>query len=322
MLDGRPNHPPKICAGEQLELFARAPFSLRLKFDDALRIFVETYWSKLPSYHTTRKHLARLSEFFKDRFIDTISKADVEDYRRWLKSMNLSEPTINKGHMVLTRMFSKFFEYKDAGEVYGVDYRNITLPARNPGSMVPKVNERTFARKVVFSRPEIYHLIETAIQLGDMDMAQIIDALYLSRLRLSDFKRLTSESVEPKKRLLIGVQHKTITRKTPSGIPYTVVMSDPLYNLVTERLNRIPAGRPLFPFKNIQKRWEAVRKAARLGFACLSDLRRSAASYLLDHAVDPYTVAEGLGHTSLRMLPWYTPRFLKHQQEASDLLAG
>jgi integrase len=63
-----------------------------------------------------------------------------------------------------------------------------------------------------------------------------------------------------------------------------------------------------------------VRALAGLPCIQLRDLRPSSATLLLDNHVDAETVAESLGHTTLRMLPTYTPRSLAHQIAAQKVL--
>ena len=96
----------------QLELFSNEPFSLRLKIEDAMHIFWEKYWQFLPTAQTTKAHKKRILIFFRGRFIDNISKADVEDFRRWLiTTEKLDIQTANKAQMLLSRMFTKLMEY-------------------------------------------------------------------------------------------------------------------------------------------------------------------------------------------------------------------
>lgn len=305
---------------EQLELFQSGPFSMRLPFPEALRLFWETYWQYLPSSKTTKPHFVRLSAYFRAHYLDNVSRADVEGFRRSYRNQGLSETTTNKAHMILTRLYNKMREYREAGTVAGVDFSAVHLPLKNPGSQVRRVNERPFARKVAPGKDKVFRLVAFAKQFGYHDIAEIIDGLYMSRLRQSDFFRLKDGNVDLAHGLLQGVQHKTITTSHPSGVPYLVVMPLPLKELILKRLSDVKPGTPLFRRVNLQKRYDQVRKAAGLPYVTLQDLRRAAATHLLDSGVDPQTVAEGLGHTTLRNLPAYTPRTLKHHREASEKL--
>ena len=99
-----------------------------------------------------------------------------------------------------------------------------------------------------------------------------------------------------------------------------VVITPKIADILLPRLARVKPETPLFPFKNMQKRWKEVREKAGAMHIQLRDIRRTAATYLLDNGVDPRTVAEGLGHTSLDMLPTYTPRTMLHQKMAVEVL--
>jgi integrase len=309
---------------QQLELFKDGPFSVRLPFPEALRIFWEFYWGKLPSASVTKKHRDRLATYFRAFYLDTISKADIEAFRASYKAQGLSEPTANKAHMLVTRLYNKFWEWKEAGTFNGFDFSKVQIPPKdkNPGKLAKKVNERAFARKVVLTKEKINRLTAWAIQLGDNDLAEIIWGLYWFRLRQSDFFRLTSVNVDTNHWLLEGIQHKTLTTFHPSGVPFRVMMTGPGKELIERRLSEVKPGTPLFRRSNLQKRFTTIRRLAGLEYATLQDLRRSAATYLLDNGVDAQTVAEGLGHTTQRMLPTYTPRTLRHHREASELLTS
>ena len=159
------------------------------------------------------------------------------------------------------------------------------------------------------------------LRAAPVSWADIIDGLYMSRLRQSDFFNMTANNVDLDHGILQGVQKKTITTSNPSGVPYLVVMPQPLRDLIARRVLMTKPGTKLFRRMNLQKQYNLVRRAAGLQYVTLQDLRRAAATHLLDNGVDPQTVAEGLGHTTLRMLPSYTPRTLKHHREASEKLS-
>lgn len=297
---------------EQLELFADEPFSLRIRVDEAVRIFTVNYWCHLPSHAATKAHFRRILAFFHGHFLDTISKADVERFRRHLKEMGYSEPTINKSHMILSRIFRKFEEYREGGFLNGADFRRLILPEKNPAAQVPKVSEKRYARKTVITKDDIRKLIS----YSDENLAEIIKTLYWTMLRPSDLKRLTTANVDAKNMVLVGIQNKTITSRNPSGVPFRVAMTLEVAEIIKRRGGTVKPGTPLFHFGAVRFRWQRVRVLAGMPWVQLRDLRRSAATFLLDNGTDAQTVAEGLGHTTLRMLPSYTPRSEKHLKEA------
>ena len=305
---------------EQLGLFLDEPFSFRLSVPEALRLFWELYFQYLPSGRTCKPHQKRLAAFFRAFYLDNVSKVDVEGFRRWMRAQGYSEATTNKGHMVLARLYTKMAEFKEAGKVGGFDFSGVRLPEKNPAAQVKKVNERQFARRVSPTKEKVTRLVAFAKQYGYHDLAEIIEGLYFSRLRQSDFFRLTSNSVDLAHGILQGTQNKTITTSHPSGVPFLVVMPAPLVEIVTRRIQAVKPGTPLFRRYNLQKRFDQVRKVAGLAYVTLQDMRRAAATHLLDNGVDPQTVADSLGHTTLRNLPTYTPRTLRHYREASEKL--
>lgn len=301
---------------DQLELFDNEPFSLRLKFDEATKIFRDNYWKYLASDKTSSAHFRRLNMFFKHYYLDTISKADVERMRRWMHEMGYSEPTINKAHMILSRIYHKFEEYKEGKFVSGTDFSKLVLPKKNPAALVKKTNERKFARRV-FITPQQKKIL---CSYSDEDLAEIIDGLYWTELRISDFFRITHLNVDLQKRVIFGTQHKTITTSNPSGVPYKVHIPKAKLAMIERRVKNTKPGTPIFRKKNLGKRFLRVKIMSGMPEAQLRDLRGSAASYLLDHGVDPQTVSKTLGHTSLRMLPTYDKRPEENMAKATEIL--
>lgn len=299
----------------QLELFRDEPFCLRLKIENAVHIFWEHYWQFLPTAQTTKAHKRRILQYFSGRFVDTISKADIEDFRRWLTTdEGLDIQTANKAHMLLSRIFTKLTEYRDGKMAHGVDYSKLQIPDRNPCAMVKRPRARKRAQVATVQE------IQRIRYYADDDLTDIINMLLLTRLRPGDLKRLSSLDVDLQRKKIELVQHKTICNKNPSGIQIVIPISEKMADILIPRLARTKPGSPLFPFRNMQKRWESVREKAGAKHIQLRDLRRTAASFLLDSGEDPLTVAQGLGHVDLKMLPTYTPRTIQHQKQSLDKL--
>lgn len=302
---------------EQLELFTDSPFSLRLKFSEGVRIFNDNYWCHLPYGKISAAVLRILCDFFKDHYLDTPSKADVERLRRFLKEMGYAVSTINKVHMTGSRLYSKWFEYVEGKYLNGEDVSRVCLPAKNPFALVPRVSEKRFARTQAPTKEEVRRLVSYA----DDDLKDQILGLYWTTLRPSDFYRLTAANVNFKMMILEGIQNKTITTKNPSGNPYRIPFFLDFARILKGRIERTKPGTPLFLRTNLKKRFYLARNLAGLRWIEIGrDLRRAGATYLLDHGVDPYTVAALLGHSTLEMLPRYTPRTDKHLIEAAEKL--
>lgn len=317
---------------EQLELFPDAPFSLRLPIEDAIALFRRTYWDFLPKARTTGKCFERLHDFFRlrgIRYVDEVSKITVEDLRRHLSGLGLKQNTINTHHALVTRLFSVLYERRELGSWEGIDMRRIPLPKKNPGSQVRKVNEKQFERRVAWPKKTVYRIVQSALDLNDLLLAEITEMLYLTRLRPGDLWDMTDLNVDLSHMVIHGIQHKTITRRLPSGVPYLLAITPHMAAILRRRMEITPSGQHLFRDNSVslvawlgqvQKRFNLVRARAGLKRVQLRDFRPSSATLLADNLVDLQTVQESLGHTSPRNLPVYTRRTVGHQRRAQEIL--
>lgn len=233
-----------------------------------------------------------------------------------LKDMGYSEPSINKHHMILSRIFRKFEEYREGGFVGGQDFKRIRLPLKNPAALVRKVDERQFARRVFISPDQKKILCSYA----DEDLCEIIRGLYWTQLRPSDFFAITNANLDLQQRVIFGVQHKTITSNKPGGVPYKVPIPEQCMDAIIRRVRDTKPGTPIFRKTNMQKRWQVVRKLAGMPWLQIRDLRGSAASHLLNEGVNPKTVADSLGHTSLRLIGNYDKTAEERLKRAKEIL--
>lgn len=289
---------------QQLELFADTPFSLRLSIDEALRIFYDTYWCNVRCAATTKANIRRIRVFFKNYHLDSISKADIERYRRFHKDMGLKDSTINRDHMLLSRLFRKFEEYKEGGKVNGTDFSRICLPNKNPAALVPRVKEQQFARRVLITKEDKKKLCSYA----DEDLCEIIDVLYWSQLRPCDLFAITDKNVDLPRAMISGVQKKLIYSSNPSGHPYKVPIPPEKIEMFRRRIEQTKPGTPIFRQVNLRARWEHVRKLAGMPDAQLRDFRGAGTSFLLDNGFDVETVRKKGGWTTTAMIPRYDKR--------------
>jgi len=309
---------------EQLELFKQESFVLRLNIDEAVRMFYENYWRHTVFGMRNPTHLNRIKTFFHGRYIDEISKADIERFRRFYTQMGLSQSTINKSHMTISRMFAKLREFKDGKFINGVDFRHITVPIINPASLVPKVKEDQFARRVYMS-PEQKKLLCSLCP--DEDLYEILDSLYWTQLRPSDLFLITSENVDLKANTISGIQHKLITTNNPSGKPYKIAIPASRLEMIERRVKSAKPGSPIFSKVNMRSRWERLKKQAVTidpSFAKIQmrDFRGAGTTFLLDHGIDSETVRKRAGWGDYRMLSVYDKRQDERQKEASEKLAS
>lgn len=161
--------------------------------------------------------------------------------------------------------------------------------------------------------------------LADEDLFEIIDTLYWSMLRQGDLFAITNENVDLARLMITGIQHKTITTKNPSGLPYKVVIPADRLDVIKRRLEATKPGTFLFRRKNLQKRWYRVREMAarfdpELATAQLRDMRGGATSFLLDNGTDLETVRKKGGWASVEMIPRYDKRSEEPMREATEKL--
>lgn len=306
---------------EQMELFAQEPFSVRVKIDEAVLIFRRNYWDKLPYGKNSPNICDKICKFFRGHFLDTISKADVERMRQFYSQMGYSQSTINKIHMTLSRIYTKFEEYKEGRFVNGEDFSRIVLPSKNPASLVPRVREKP--------KPEIEITLKRKkilCGLADPDLYEIIDTLWWSMLRPGDLFRITDKNVNISYGTITGTQNKSITTNNPSGLSYMVSIPADRIEMIKRRIESAKPGTPIFRRVNIQKRWEKLRKIAtkfdpELGRAKMKEIRDGATSYLLDNNFDAETIRKKGGWSSYQMIPHYDKRGDRSMAHASESLA-
>lgn len=311
-------HVSSIAMPDQLELFFNEPFSMRLKIEDAMHIFWEHYWKFLPCASATKAHKRRILFFFRERFIETISKSDIEAFRKWCKEHEkLGPSTTNKAHMMLSRMFTKLAEYKLGSFAHGMDFRNLVITGKNPCALVPRVNEKQFARKTVCTLAEWRRFMYYA----NDDMTDILKMLVYTGLRPCDLKRMTSNNIDLQRKRIEGTQNKLITTNNPSGHPYLVPITPGIADILLPRLARVKPGTSLFPIPNWQKRIKDLRvRAGTLNIQIGRDFRRTKIAWLLDNGHDPFSVMEGAGLQSLECMPNYAARTIVHQINSVEKL--
>lgn len=317
---------------EQLELFTNAPFTLRLTIGEALRLFQEFYWNNLPKAKTTKQCFVRILEFCRLKqvnYVDEFSKTSMEDLRRWLGSIGLKANTVNTHHVIITRLYKKLEEWKEARTVNGVDFSRITLPVKNPGSQVPKIDEKQFARKVAWPKKVVYKFIDAAVRLNDLDLAEDIEMLYLTGRRPSELYRMTAKNVDLAHMELNGIQHKTITTRKPGGIPYINAVTSRMALILKRRIDRKNGKGLLFGhdeftheawMRAVNRRFALIKGYLGIPHVQLRDMRGSSTTLLLDNKIDHETARERGAWTTDRQMPTYGGRKMIHQRHAQEIL--
>jgi len=315
----------------QLELCLDGPYTVRFPIDQAIEFFWNHYWKHLPKGQNTRKVIDRIKAFSRVeglRYVDEISVFTVQRFRKHLTSTGLKENTANTHHTVMRRWLNWLAECKEVGTVHGIDFRPIVLPLKNPCAAVPQVNEDQFRRGVAWTKKAVYTLVGMAIKLKDLGMAEKIEMLYLTGLRPGDLWNMTDKNVDLVRNIISGVQHKSITRRLPSGRPYLVTIGPRASAIIRRRMDRIPSGQPLFRdpsvtytnwLRIVGRRFHQIRTACNMRHVKLCDFRPSKATILMDNGVDVETIRETMGWSTLRMLPVYARRTIAHIRRAQEI---
>ncbi len=303
-------------SGDQFELFERA-------------LWWDLDWSKTAKSRSTRPAFKRIASFWAARFVDELARQDMVSLREHLIFLGLKPNTVNTHHTMVTRWMTWLFECKDAGLVHGMDFRPISLPKKNVGSEVPKVDEKQFNRNIAWPKEVVHKLVAAAQRVNDQFMADVVETLYITMLRPGDVWEIERRNVDMAHKVLQGIQHKSIRRSMPSGLPYSKVITPRLEVIFRRRLALTAPGAPLFRDpeyaheawrRQMGRRFDVLRTAAQLPHVNLRDFRPSAATLSLDNGVDVETLRLALGHSTSRQLPTYARRTLAHLRLAQEKL--
>lgn len=315
---------------EQLELFSQGPFMVRLPISQAVEIFIDSYWSRLPKWKTTKHIPGFLRRYFAGRnvaYLDEIRKSDIEDMRDEIVSSGYKPETANTYHGFVSRLISWWIERKEEGRVGDLILDRFAIPIKNPATLVPRY--KTVSGGAAWPKKVVRKLIETAYAANDHLIGQTLEMLYLSNRRPGDIWRMTSENVDLAHRLMRGIQNKSINRRTPSGRPYLNAIGPRMAEILKERMSVVPPGEPLFrdPQKSVDawarefnRRFNVIRKLAGLPHVQANQFRHSGTTLLLDNGVGTETAREIGGWTTDRMLPIYNRRNIVHLRQAQEKL--
>jgi integrase len=247
---------------------------------------------------------------FENHYLETVSKHDIEIMRRDLIGLGLKESSVNKYHMIMSRLYVKVEEYRETGVVKGVDYSRIVLPRKNPCKGVKKASETPFARVVTLT-PIKYQFIR---QFADLETREDMDFLVFTQLRHGDAKKITIKDVDWHNYQIRLVQGKTITTRNPSGVYHKIILTPEIERLILKRSREREGA--LFPLTNFRKRFDKIRQQANMEWLQARDLRKLIPSWLADKGYDEDTRAKLLGHTTTRMEKIYSPRSPEHLRKA------
>jgi integrase len=295
---------------------------VRFLMEDAASIFHRLHGEKRSSRKGIKqfeRYVRLWREFWRGRYVDTLTTSDMADYRRWRKlprtyTINGNEivsaardSTINREQTALVTMFNKLREWRKVGQIP----KNILLPEENPGCGKDpgqrKVNEDRFIRQRLLSDVEYENLWANA----DQRTRRIILAEMNLPLRLEDLKQLSKENINYKLGRLKGVQAKT-------GREYSLPINEVMWDLI----RAVPNRDKILDFTGFERRWQRTVKRAGLKGLQFRDLRRTAATALHDAGTPLKTISAMLGHGAVTTTIRYLGLKEENLKQAGDLLAS
>lgn len=281
---------------DQLNLFSAFE---KLSMQDAINIFHELEGkNKGKSY---RSQYRPIREFFLNRYLETLTRLDVENYRKQRELDGLRLSTVNREHSVITRIFNAFKEWRGLGVVQGYNFTKLQLPQENPGELVKKTDERAYARTLVLTPMEFYKYCDYA----HPNVRVIVILAVLTLLRRKNLEFLNKSNFNVSLQQLQLTQSKT---KVPITIPATrtvsVIIDESKYDVICD-------------FTNFRKLHERARRESGV-FFWMTDLRRTGATQMLLDGIDLRTIQRYLGHTTLVMTERYLQPPVQHMIEAAQ----
>ncbi len=286
---------------EQLELFEKSPFAIRLKMPEAFDIDWELYGKFTRGARASYYRYRMLKEYFRNKYLDELNEEDVLRFRRERESAGVSGATINRDQAIISSTFNRLRKWKKLRKVNGIVTEHWDLPAENPCKEVKKTDETMRVRKRILTRKEFL----TFISFCSDRLKKVCLMAIITRLRQSDLRKLRkSVHLNNVRQSLSGIQSKTICNRNPSGVPFNVPITSTIKKIIHEAKADYILDFSNFrhEFVRARSRWMEKHRYEKF---ILSDLRRSGGVYLEDNGIPLSTVSAGYGHKHLRTTQLY-----------------
>lgn len=243
--------------------------------------------------------------FLKGKRLRSIKAADIERFKA-------SRATLLTMHKTVRKPATIERELAIISNIFSIAVKN-DLIDYNPCSRVTKLKYDNLQDKIL-AREDETKLFANMHSDWAKDICRM--ALYTG-LRQNDIMNLTRFQVDRANKLISLVQRKTKRR-------VVVALNSVALGIINDRWRN--GNKLLFPSPVTGGPGGSVRhamlracKRAKLPPLTIRDLRRTNATRKIENGADAVTVAESLGHSSLRMIPRYV-RSLEMQRKAADSL--
>lgn len=255
---------------------------------------IPLYWELEGRFLPGKSHkydLKRIEEHLGSKCLTEVTKYDIQAYRRARKIDNaeIKESSLNREHSRITRIFSAFDEWKEAGRVGPYDFTDLGLPRKNPGTLVSKADEYQYRRNVILAPEQFFRWCEYA----HPELRKIATIAIITLLRRKDIQMLGQDNFNRALNAISGTQSKT-------GKPYHI----PACLTVRIIFEKNKEAEVVCDFTNFRRRKERACRESGVYFH-MGDFRKTGATELLLAGVDLVTIQKLLGHASLKMTEVY-----------------
>jgi len=282
----------------------------RLNYTQAMRLFVRFHYGKLRSSSRHDALVRYMEEFFYVKPIETIGRQDTINLLKWLKEEKKQGAWgIIAARGIQRLLFNKLELWKEDGYLGEYDLRALQLPRKNPTFQVP-VPKPT--RPQVFLNPmEFRGWIKAARRADDFWFEAAFKFGLWFRLSPIDLENLNDDEIFDNDMEIRVHRRHTKTDRQPDGCLQVIELTEKAWALIERcRRYRKPGTKLILPMINKRRRFAKIRKIAKsmgLKDMTLSALRRSASDHLLEKGFPKEAVADGMGHTTTKMLdPHYS----------------
>ena len=289
----------KIRADIEVKLFKGEFFGIVEK-DTTLRDFVENVYSNYMAAHKTQKtretdryRLKFLLPFFGSLKLSEITPQRVEIYKN-ARLQFVKPSTVNREIALLKAILN--FAVKQG--IIGVNPIKDVEKMKEPPGRVRYLKPEELAKLLKVSPPYLRAIIQVAVFTG---------------LRKSDLLSLKWDNIDWKNNVI-----KVHVKKTNE------LRFIPMSDIVKEVLKNLPRDSEYVftyrgkPIKDIKKSFRTACMKAGITDFRFHDLRHTFASYLVMNGVDLRTVAELMGHKTLRMVQRYSHLSPEHLKTAVE----
>ena len=239
---------------------------------------------------TAAKHLLK---FFQGYRLDQITPEAIEQFK--INRLKKVKPiSVNRDLQVLRALLNKAIAW---GYLRENPMKHVKLFKEPPGR-VRYLTQEEINRLLNATSGYLYTIVVIALNTG---------------MRKNEILALRWSQIDFEKRLIF-------LEKTKNNKRRIIPINNFLYQTLLEWKEQSSGEDRLFHIKDFKRAWKTALKRAGIENFRFHDLRHTFASYLVMNGVDLRTVAELLGHSSLRMVQRYSHLSDEHMRRAVEQL--